>query len=81
MSQPYPDSGYPFQNRLSRNNPMPSLADKLAEFRSELVDLAYALEREGRQDAADVALSASARIGELCSEALTAEVASRTADV
>jgi hypothetical protein len=52
---------------------MPTISDKLDELRTELLDLAYALEREGRQDAADVALSASARIGELWGEAIAAE--------
>ncbi|HEU5080312.1 MAG TPA: hypothetical protein VFT72_13960 [Opitutaceae bacterium] len=48
---------------------MNTISVKLDELRSELVDLAYALEREGRQDAADVALSVSARVGEVWHEA------------
>jgi hypothetical protein len=41
---------------------------KLAALRAELVEQAYALERQGRLDAADVAIAASARIAEVCTE-------------
>ncbi|HEY0944712.1 MAG TPA: hypothetical protein VGD81_05570 [Opitutaceae bacterium] len=40
----------------------------LERLRSELVELAYALDTRGRLDAADVAMTTSARIGELCDE-------------
>ena len=42
--------------------------EKLDQLRTELVDLAFVLERGGRLDAADVAISTSARVGELCAE-------------
>ena len=42
--------------------------EKLDQLRTELVDLAFVLERGGRFDAADVAISTSARVGELCAE-------------
>ena len=42
-----------------------SVPEKLAALRTELVELAYRLERQGRLDAADVALAISARIAEL----------------
>ena len=45
-----------------------ALRAKLAGMRAEFVDLAFALERRGRIDAADVAMAASARVGELCDE-------------
>ena len=38
---------------------------QLAALRVELVEQAYALERQGRLDAADVALAASHRIAEI----------------
>lgn len=41
------------------------LHDQLAALRTELVEQAYALERQGRLDAADVALALSHRVGEL----------------
>jgi|GEM_PF-2439800 hypothetical protein len=43
---------------------------KLAELRTELADMAFALERQGRLDAADLATSVSQRLGELCDEPL-----------
>jgi hypothetical protein len=39
---------------------------ELDKLRTELVDLAFMLERRGRVDAADLAMSISARLGELC---------------
>ena len=42
--------------------------DKVSALRTELVDLAYRLECEGRVDAADVAITLSARMGEWCDE-------------
>jgi hypothetical protein len=41
---------------------------KLSDLRAELVDLAFTMDRRGRLDAADVAMTASARVGELCEE-------------
>lgn len=41
---------------------------KLERLRSELVELAYALDHRGQHAAADVAMTTSARIGELCEE-------------
>jgi hypothetical protein len=41
---------------------------RLDQLRTELVDLAFDLERKGRWDAADVALTTSARVAELCDE-------------
>ena len=41
---------------------------KLDELRTELVDLAFTLERRGRHEAADVALTTSARVGEIHDE-------------
>jgi hypothetical protein len=45
-----------------------SLLQKLAQFRAELVELAFAMDRRGRPEAADVAMMVSARMGELCEE-------------
>lgn len=44
------------------------LRGKLSALRTEFVDLAFTLERRGRIDAADMAITASARVGELCDE-------------
>lgn len=41
---------------------------QLAGLRTELADLAFMLECKGLFEAADVALAASARVGELCDE-------------
>ena len=41
---------------------------KLLVFRAELADLAYSMDRRGRAEAADVAMMAFARIGEICEE-------------
>lgn len=46
----------------------PSLLDRLAALRVELVDLAYALDVRGACAAAEVAMTTSARIAELCDE-------------
>lgn len=48
--------------------PTASVLDKLAALRVELVEQAYALERQGRLDAADVAIATSARVAEVCVE-------------
>lgn len=42
--------------------------EKLDQLRLELVDLAFTLECRGRLDAADVAMTTSARVAELCEE-------------
>jgi len=44
------------------------LLSKLTGLRTELVELAFRLERQGRIDAADIAVTTSARIQEICSE-------------
>ena len=41
---------------------------KLDRLRTELVDLAFTLDCRSRFDAADVAMTTSARVGELCEE-------------
>ncbi len=41
---------------------------KLAALRAELVEQAYVLERQRRLDAADVAITASVRLAEICAE-------------
>lgn len=41
---------------------------RLDALRVELVDLAYALERRGRLDAADLALAVAGRVGEFHAE-------------
>ena len=41
---------------------------KLSVFRAELAELAFSMDRRGRAEAADVALMARARIGEICDE-------------
>jgi hypothetical protein len=46
----------------------PGFLEKLDRLRTELVELAYTLDVRGRLDAADVAMTTSARIGELCDE-------------
>lgn len=50
------------------NDTSPRMLGRLDDLRAELADLAFALERRGRLDAADVANAASARIGELREE-------------
>ena len=44
------------------------LLKRLHELRTDLVDLAFALERRGQMEAADVAITTSARLQELCDE-------------
>lgn len=44
------------------------ILEKLDQLRTELVELAYTLDTRGQLDAADVAMTTSARIGELCEE-------------
>lgn len=45
-----------------------ALFEKLDRLRLDLVELAFAMDRQGNRDAADVAMTTSARIGELCAE-------------
>jgi hypothetical protein len=59
-------------------SPPHALLEKLALLRTEFVDLAFRLERRGRLDAADLALAASARVGELCDEFDLSRPASRS---
>jgi hypothetical protein len=44
------------------------LLRKLAGVQDELVELAFRLDQQGRMDAAEVAVTTAARIGELCTE-------------
>jgi hypothetical protein len=56
---------------VTRHNtltPSTSIREKLDELRTQLVDLAFALECRGQLEAADVAITTSARVGELCEE-------------
>lgn len=46
----------------------PTLLDRLAALRIELVDLAYTLDVRGAVTAADVAMTTSSRLAELCEE-------------
>jgi NTP pyrophosphatase (non-canonical NTP hydrolase) len=48
--------------------PHKTVAEKLGDLRIELVELAVLLDRRGHLDAADVAMTTSARISELCEE-------------
>ncbi|HTQ31193.1 MAG TPA: hypothetical protein VMI53_08275 [Opitutaceae bacterium] len=50
-----------------------AIFEKLDQFRRELVDLAFTLECRGRFDAADVAMTTSARMAELCDEVAAAK--------
>jgi len=50
------------------DSPQDQLLAKLAALRVELVDLAYQLDVQGRLEAADVAMSTSARVAEICEE-------------
>jgi hypothetical protein len=45
-----------------------AVIEKLDQLRNELVDLAFTLECRGQLDAADVAMTTSARVSELCDE-------------
>ncbi len=46
----------------------PAILGKLHGFQTELVELAFTLDRRGRAEAADVAMNLSGRVGELCEE-------------
>jgi hypothetical protein len=50
------------------------ILEKLAALQTELVERAYELERQGRVDAADEAVTASTRVGELRAELAGAAV-------
>ncbi len=52
---------------MPESSAAPVLA-KLAALRAELVEQAYVLERQRRLDAADVAITASVRLAEICAE-------------
>ncbi len=45
-----------------------SLREKLEALRTQLIDLAYAMDRRGHAEAADVAMMTSRQIGELCED-------------
>lgn len=45
-----------------------AVLSKLDTLRIELVELAFSLDRQGSPAAADVAITMSARVGELCDE-------------
>ena len=47
-----------------------TVLEQLAALRRELVEQAYALERQGRLDAADVAIALSHRLAELAEESV-----------
>lgn len=49
-------------------SPGTALRGKLDELRTQLVDLAFMLERRGQFEAADVAIATSSRLGQLCEE-------------
>lgn len=57
--------------------PAASVLEKLAALRVELVEQAYALERQGRLDAADVAIATSARVAEVCAELESAGIGAK----
>jgi hypothetical protein len=44
------------------------LLQKLVQLRTELEERAFTLDREGSREAADIAMTTSARVGELCTE-------------
>ena len=46
----------------------PALLDRLAALRTELVDVAYDLDVRGAPAAADLAMTTSARLAEMCEE-------------
>lgn len=50
-----------------------SRPNTLDALRTELADLAFALERQGRRDAADVVIMLDARVRELAGEAETGQ--------
>lgn len=60
---------------VAETSELDALRSKLAALRVEFIDLAFTLERRGRIDAADVAMTASARVAELCEDGAIAEEA------
>jgi len=54
-----------------------ALLKKLDQLRTELVELAFTLDSRGRFDASDVAMTTSARVGELCEELSQRRTANR----
>ena len=54
-----------------------AILGKLDRLRTELIELAFTLEGRGRLDAADVAMTTSARVGELCDELAAERLAAR----
>ena len=52
------------------SDPCPAnpLMEKLASLRVELIELAYVMDRRGHPEAADMAMTVSARLGELSEE-------------
>lgn len=62
----------------TQTSELAALRAKLAGLRVEFVDLAFTLERRGRFDAADVAMTASARVGELYDEVADNETSGET---
>ena len=69
-----PDDGSTACSQLE-NDAGTSLLQSLIQLRTDLVDLAYELERRGRVDAADVATATAGRIKELCARESQAGVA------
>lgn len=59
-------------NRLTTPVSPPAMHIKLEALRTELADLAYALERQGRVDAADVVMQIDTRVREMAEEITTA---------
>jgi hypothetical protein len=53
---------------MNSADPTPGLLGRLATLRTEPVDLAYDLDVRGSRAAADVAMTTSARLAELCAE-------------
>ncbi|HWA86313.1 MAG TPA: hypothetical protein VG710_08840 [Opitutus sp.] len=51
----------------------PSCSEKLMALETELADFAFVLDRRGRADAADVAISIAARVAEIRAEIETAD--------
>ena len=58
-------------NRLLAPGSPPVMQRKLDALRTELADLAYDLERQGRVDAADVVMQIDTRVRELAEEITT----------
>jgi hypothetical protein len=61
-------SEHPAESLIVKTPASPDLLRKLAGLRVELMDLAFALDCQGSREAADVAMTTSARVEELCEE-------------